>query len=337
MARATGVQARGYVLLPHGVAAEGLAAGLRVLSGAHPVPDTQGLAASAEIFQAVENLGEGQHLLFLLSGGTSSLFEVPREGVSEQHLIETYRRLLLGGEPIEAVNRGRSQLSAVKSGGLARAATPAVITTLAVSDVAGDDPAVIGSGPSYQRGAVGARERFRVVASGRHAAAAAREHLAERGYEIADVPEELLYGDVADAAARISEMIEKMLGSSRAVAAVAAGETTVRVSGTPGAGGRCTHLALRLAQVLEGAGSFACVVAGTDGRDGSCDAAGALIDQTTAQRVRRAGADATAALTAFDSLSALRACGDDLVTGDTGTNVGDLLVVTIGDSPHTQV
>lgn len=345
---------------------------VRVLKGGHPVPTAHGMDCTRWILREVARLQQGQRLLLLLSGGASALLEAPAEGLSVDDLIASHRALVGSGLPIASINIVRGCLSAVKAGGLARIAAPARVTTLAISDVQGDDPATIGSGPTVQpaegeasrcrralalldeagvqlppgarrhleekaRGedrlldAVAPEGDYEVVASISTAVQAARAELDSRGYEVA--PDAgYLDGDTATAAARILEGIAECGRSGQQRRAlVFGGETTVALPpGATGRGGRNLDLAARLALALAGRDDVAAAVAGTDGIDGSSRAAGAVIDGGSAARAEAAGISLEAALAAFDTEPALGAAGDLLAPGPTGTNVGDLVVVTLG-------
>ncbi len=369
MARGVGPAARGAVLLPDGVEASGLGPGLRLYRGGHPLPNREGLEASRDILAAVSALKRDDRLLYLVSGGTSALFEVPDADVEVDDLITAYALLLGSGAAIAEINLIRRALSGLKGGGLARAAYPASVLTLAISDVAGDDPASIGSGPTVaandSAGAalealrrIGLEERLppallsRLAGSGRAVASAsaqpsrvegyhvvasvavsedaACERLEQLGYELVAPPWSELEGDAFEAGMAIAAALQRRLQRSQgAVAFVVGGETTVRLPERPGDGGRNQHLAAVLAAALAGQSGFACMVGGSDGRDGTSAAAGGLIDGSTAERAREAGYDLRAALTAFDTGRALAAAGDAICTGPTGTNVGDVLVATI--------
>lgn len=387
-----------FALLPEGVDAGPLPAGVVVLRGGHPHPTLEGFASSRRILREVGALGAGDRLLVLLSGGASALLEAPLDGIGDADLIATHRALVASGLPIRAINLVRGCLSATKAGRLAEAAAPAAVTTLAVSDVEGDDPAVIGSGPTVpprrpraadgaealavlrdarvdlpaavvaflERGAEGARVAqeatpsggaaawppgapgdldYAVVASVGGAVRAAREALALRGHDVdtmAAAGEAYLRGDTDQAAARILRCLDaapaggaafaRAGARAAAVAAVFGGETTVALPaaalrpGFAGRGGRNLHLAARLALALRGRDDVAVAVGGTDGCDGSSRAAGAVVDGGTAARAEAAGFPLEAALAAFHTEPALDAAGDLLVTGPTGTNVGDLVV-----------
>lgn len=380
MVRGVGPAARGKILVPEAVSCEGLPSGVRVEIGGHPLPTIEGIAASRTILAAAERLGERDRLLYLVSGGSSALFEVPLSGIDEEEIIDTYALLLASGMPIGEMNCVRRALSAVKGGGLARAAAGAAeVVTLAVSDVPGDVPADIGSGPTVAADdppgralalceryellaalpasvveALRARavepaapcapaldgERspavsFRVVVSAGEAEEAAEARLEELGYEVIAAPIRPLAGDAEATAWALLPAIDAHRGGGRR-AFVVSGETTVKLPVAHGRGGRNQHIAGILAGGLAGLDGFACMVGGTDGRDGDSDAAGALIDGTTAARAAAAGHDLRSAVERFDTAPALTAAGDAVVTGPTGTNVGDLLVATFAGAARAK-
>lgn len=379
--------ARGFVLLPAGAEVPAFPPSVELLFGGHPHPTAEGLRSTRRLLEAVSALGAGDRLLVLLSGGTSALLEAPAEGVDFDDLVSVHRALVASGAPIAAINLVRSGLSAVKAGRLAAAAGAAAVTTLAISDVEGDDPAVIGSGPtvatsvdpqaigrvlrefgvelpervaasfaaaggratgegaSVEAGsgkagpwAVGVEDAGPVAASPRvldytviaaigDAVEAARLELERRGYRT-EVDPDYLRGDTASAASRlVSSTVLAVAGSSGRRAWVTGGETTVALGAVRGRGGRNLDLASRLALAIAGRDDVVVVSAGTDGRDGSSLAAGAIVDGATAARAAAAGHPLDAALAAFDTEPALESSGDLLVTGPTGTNVGDLVLV----------
>ena len=310
----------------------------------HPVPDGEGLRAARRFEEALRAAGRGDRVLLLLSGGASALLPSPAPGLTLEDEAATARALLASGASIEQVNLVRQHLSTLKGGGMARLAAPAGVTALILSDVVGDDLRAIGSGPTA--GPLGTREeaaalcrdlgiwdalppavrtRLRSGAPAEPVTPADNRLIGSNAISVAAMaaaaPEarrhdEPLVGDVAGAAARIAALPPgvHLLG----------GETTVRVTGT-GSGGRNQELALRVALALRG--PFAFLSAGTDGRDGPTDAAGAVVDEGTAGRIGAAGLDAAARLADNDSHPALAASGDLLVMGGTGTNVADLQVL----------
>lgn len=340
--------------------------GAHVLAGSHPVPDARSHAAGTALLGAVAPLGAGQRALALISGGGSALAVAPIAGVTLDQKAEVNRLLLGAGLDIRAMNVVRQALSRMKGGGLARAAAPARVDTLILSDVIGDDPAVVASGPTVP-GARPSEARRILHAAGiwgrlpgavrdtldRDDEAAAVE-VAPMGdvtlvgsnrlsveamaaaapkARIDPVP---LEGDVADAAAHVARAARGAPGLT-----LWGGETTVRLEGA-GRGGRNQELALRVAALLSGAGTdpasglarpWAFLSGGTDGRDGPTDAAGALVDHGTLDRIAAAGLDAHAALARNDSYPALDAAGDLLRTGSTGTNVADLQILWVGRGP----
>lgn len=361
MVRGVGPGARGMALVPPGTSLDGQPAGMRLCFADHPVPSAEGISVSRDALARVEALGQSARLLYLVSGGASALFEVPRDSISEDDLIETYAALVTSGLPIERINIVRRALSAVKGGRLASAAYPAAVTTLAVSDVEGDLPEAIGSGPTVasddpeglaleivrdsglegalpapvvaelQRPSMGAAgptriDGYEIVASLGHAEDGAVEWLEGVGYRCIAPPLSRLNGEATDAAWSLVEAATAAIESGRKTAIVVGGETTVKVPANAGTGGRNGHFAAVLAAALYKNDGFACMVGGTDGIDGNCGAAGALIDGESARRAAVAGYDLRDALEKFDTGGAFAASGDAVVTGPTGTNVGDLLV-----------
>lgn len=360
---------RAFVLLPEGSPAEGLSPPVVVLRGGHPYPTRAGVAATCQILEAVRQLRAGERLLFLLSGGASALLEAPAGNLSFEDLVATYRALVASGLPIASINLVRGCLSAVKGGALAEAAYPAAVTTLAISDVELDDPAVIGSGPTVPpaeplatrcRRAVAVLTAsgvdvppavrtwlaqqvhrtiepqvppamdFTVIASVADAVSAATGQLERRGYSITPGSGYELRSDTAAAARRIVDVAQTLATEGKRQAFVFGGETTVALSAPAGRGGRNLDLAARVACALRGQTGVAVLAAGTDGADGSSKAAGAVVDGGSFERAERCGRSLEAALAAFDTEAALEASGDLIVTGPTGTNVGDLVVVVAG-------
>lgn len=372
MLRGYGPTAAGYCVTTGDADLEGIAPSVHVSAGGHPIPTRDGLDASRRILAAVEQLKENQRLVYLVSGGSSSLFEVARPEIDDASLIDAYAVILAAGMSIHEMNCVRRALSLTKGGGLARAAAPAEVVTFAVSDVPGDVAGDIGSGPTVESddapgraleiaehydiiGALPATVRdvlrasaagidsaaaatadreanFEVVVSATTVTDAAEDRLAGLGYDLCDPPVESLRGDVVSNAWVLVAGVEKLqaeLGARQRAAFAVAGETTLRLPAHPGIGGRNQHAACVIAGALARRDGFACMIGGTDGRDGGGQAAGAIVDGGTADRAARAGQDLRGALDRFDSETALQAAGDAVVTGPTGTNVGDLVVVTV--------
>lgn len=305
----------GVVVVPDGPTPE--LAPLEVSTGSHPVPDERSLAAGRRLMEVARSLGPTDVVVGLWSGGGSALAEVPMEGTSIDDIRRVTETALAGGAAISSLNARRVALSALKGGGLARA-TRARIVNLVLSDVAGDDPALVASGPAVLPG-----DGTVVIGCLRDALEAARREAWALRYATLVLDPEVS-GEVREVVARLAAAVVA-LPPGPPLALLLAGEPTVTVRGR-GSGGRMQALALGLAVALEGR-DFTALCAGTDGRDGPTDAAGAVVDGGTAGRVRSAGLDPRAALEDDDSHTALGAAGDLLVTGPTGTNVRDLVVL----------
>jgi len=355
---------RGLVVTKQGHASA--AGGLAILEAAHPVPDARSEIAAARALDLAASLESAEQLLVLMSGGASALWTAPVPGVSLADLARVTDLMLRAGADIEALNAVRRRLSRIKGGGLARAAGSHRVLTLALSDVRGDPPEAIGSGPTVESedppaagwqavdaaGIAGALPEPLVLAlqtppAGEAPGPASPSPAGAREYRIVgslahalaaarDTAREnglgvadlgaCLYGEARELARDVARRVRA--GGEGVDLLVAGGEPTVTVRGE-GAGGRAQELALALALELEGE-PFTALVAGTDGSDGPTDAAGAIVDGATTARIRAAGHDPHAALERNDSHAVLDAAGDLLRTGPTNTNVNDLLLVKLG-------
>jgi glycerate 2-kinase len=340
---------------------------IRVMEAAHPVPDEAGLAATAALFAAVAGLTADDLVVALVCGGGSALLPAPPDGLTLEDEQALNRALLASGAPISVMNAIRKQMSLVKGGRLAAACHPARVVSLIVSDVPGDDPAQVASGPTVPdlvtRGQARAMaQAWRIALPPRVAAwLAGDQGLAPApadpvfaGHEVRVIASARLSLEAAAAlagaegvhAAILSDAVE---GEAREVGRVMAaiarevalrarpfvppvvllsgGETTVTLRGA-GRGGRNTEFLLSLALAAEGAG-FAALAADTDGIDGSEDNAGAFADGTTGARLRALGADPAAHLAANDAWGAFDRLSDLFVTGPTGTNVNDFRAILV--------
>lgn len=299
------------------------AAGAEVLVAAHPLPDARSLAAGQRLLDGLATLPAEVEPLLLISGGASSLAEVPRAGVTLDALREVAEQGLATGVPIAELNRRRAALSALKGGSLTRALGGRSALALFVSDVPGDDPGVIGSG--LLAPVPGDRIERRIVATladALHAVAtgaAAETPLAALKVR---VDPDRLCGEAGTA----GEDLARMLCAAPPGLYVLGGETTVSLPAAPGRGGRNQHLALAAARLLSGRDGVALLACGTDGIDGASDDAGAIVDGGTWQRILDAGIDPARALERADAGTALEAAGDLVHTGPTGTNVGDIVI-----------
>lgn len=323
-----GVQSGGGFLvvpeahLPAGFAPE--SHGFAVRYGAHPVPDVRSLEAGEGIAHYVASLPQQAQILFLVSGGASSLVESLVPGASLDEVQALNRRALQSGAPIEEVNSMRRQLSLLKGGGLARIAGSRRSHALMMSDVPGDDPRIIGSGLLHSFGDDVPRVPVKIVASIRLACAAAAQAAQAQGLR-ASVVHSRFAGEAAVLGTRFAAALARLPSG---VVQIRGGESTVRLPERPGRGGRNQHLALAAALEFERRAmrDASLLAAGTDGIDGSSPDAGALVDGGTCRRGRDAGCDPGAALERADSGSFLEAAGDLLHTGATLTNVGDLVL-----------
>ncbi len=293
----------------------GLPDRVRLIEAAHPVPDARSLAAGRALREAVEAMPPGSRLLLLVSGGASSLAEDPVPGATLADIAALNRRLLGGGLDIAAMNARRRKLSRIKGGGLLARFRGARVTVLAISDVPGDDIAVIGSGIGAAPEGAAFDYSVRIVASNAIARAAVAAAARARGLAVLE-NREALHDELHALAAHWGP---RLRGMGRGVI-VLGGEPTVILPDNPGRGGRNQALALALAREIAHAQGLAVVVGGTDGTDGPTDAAGGVVDG------RSWGPGAAEALAAADAGSWLEAHGDLLTTGPTGTNVMDLLV-----------
>ncbi|MDH3910663.1 MAG: glycerate kinase [Rhodospirillales bacterium] len=341
---------------------------IEVVEAAHPVPDAAGRRAAERILEKARGLAPEDLLLCLISGGGSALLALPAPGLSLEDKQAVARALLACGADITEMNCVRKHLSAVKGGRLAAAAAPARVVTLAISDVPGDGPSVIASGPTVPdptdfAEARAILEKYAIEpppAVARHLAAAAEEtpkpgdpRLAGAGFRLIARPQDAL--EAAAAAAKSVGIAPLILGDSiegearevaRVMAAIAVqaarhgqpapppcvllsgGETTVTVRGQ-GRGGRNAEFLLALALALDGRPAIHAIACDTDGIDGSEDNAGALIGPDTLARAAALGLDAKARLADNDAYGLFEALGDLVMTGPTLTNVNDFRAVLV--------
>jgi glycerate 2-kinase len=341
--------------------------GIEVVEAAHPVPDAAGLRATARLLGLVRGLDEGDLVLCLISGGASSLLVAPVEGVTLADKQAVNAGLLASGAPIGAMNLVRKHLSRVKGGRLAAAAWPARLLALAISDVPGDDPGLIGSGPTLGEASTPADaravlERWGIAPPPAVAAALARAgsvvppgdpRLSRAETRVIAAPAQSL--DAAAALGRRSGCTVQVLGAdlegeAREAAAAQArlaldarsrmapgdaprlilsgGELTVTRRGR-GVGGPNAEFALALALALDGAPGLHAVACDTDGIDGAAEVAGAVVGPDTLARAGALGLDARAMLDANDAHAFFGRLGDQVVTGPTLTNVNDFRAILV--------
>ncbi|MDP5308619.1 glycerate kinase type-2 family protein [Paracoccus spongiarum] len=335
-----------------------------VREASHPVPDEAGHRAAAEILALAQSAGPDDLVLALISGGGSALMTLPVPPLTLNEKMQVNRLLLASGLTIEDMNRVRRRLSLVKGGGLARAAAPARLVTLAISDVPGDDPAAIASGPTVPDPTAGEDLSHLVAKLGPNLPDAARELLlrpaesqptftpdfrmiaapqmsleaaAEVARKAGVTP--LLLGDALEGEA--SQLGIAMAGIARACAAhgtpvkppavlLSGGETTVTIGDRkPGRGGRNTEFLLSLAVALDGHPGIHALAADTDGIDGTEDAAGAIIAPDTLSQADNTGLKPRDFLEDHDSYSLFDGIDALIRTGPTLTNVNDFRAILI--------
>jgi hydroxypyruvate reductase len=345
----------GLVVAPYGYA---VACGrIEVIGAGHPVPDANSAAAARAMLNAVRGLTRDDMVLSLVSGGGSAALALPASGLTLEDKQVVTRRLLASGLDIRTMNAVRKRLSAIKGGRLAAAAAPARVVTLAISDVPGDDPGSIASGPTVADAtaaldlrdaaarlgpdlparviellaaplpppAVQARAEVRIVARPAQALAAAAETARAAGVR------PILLGDAVegDSAAVARAMAAVAATATSPAVFLSGGETTVTLDpGALGRGGPNTEFVLALTLALRGRQGVWALAADTDGQDGTApDAAGALMAPDSLARAKTAGLDPIASLAAHDSGGFFAALGDLVVTGPTRTNVNDFRAI----------
>ena len=341
---------------------------IEVVEASHPVPDAAGQQAAARILELVRDLGPDDLALCLISGGGSALLALGASGVTLADKQTVNRALLKSGANIAEMNCVRKHLSAIKGGRLAAAAAPARVVSLLISDVPGDDPSVIGSGPTVPDPTTFADARAVLAKYGidpppavaaRFAAAEdetpkpGEPRLARAETILIARPQEsleaaaavaraagitpVILGDSIEGEAR--EVAQVMAGIARQVARhgqpatapavlLSGGETTVTVRGQ-GRGGRNAEFLLALAVALDGAPGIHAIAGDTDGIDGTEDNAGCLLAPDSLARARAQGIDAKARLADNDGYGFFSALGDLVVTGPTRTNVNDFRAILV--------
>ena len=345
------------------------AGAIEVVEAGHPLPNEKGLAATARVLDFARSAGPDDLVLALISGGGSANWLLPVEGVSLKDKQAVTRALLRSGAGIGEINTVRKHLSRIKGGRLAEACGTARLVTLAISDVPGDDPSVIASGPTVpdpttlaearaivaKRGIVlppgctaaledPANETpkpgdpvfegrsFTIVATPAASIEAAAKAVAELGYRVENLGADV-EGEAREVAAAHARLALEARRRGERVAILSGGELTVTIRGE-GRGGPNQEYALALALALNGADGIAALSADTDGTDGgtglATDPAGAFVLADTLARARAAGLDPERALAENGSTGFFAAIGDLFVPGPTHTNVNDCRVILVG-------
>ncbi|MGB5561465.1 MAG: glycerate kinase [Sedimenticolaceae bacterium] len=341
---------------------------IELVEAAHPVPDAAGREAAGRILEMVEGLGKDDLALCLISGGGSALLALPADGISLEDKQAVNKALLRSGANIGEMNCVRKHLSKIKGGRLAAAAAPARVVTLLISDVPGDDPSVIASGPTVAdptsfSDALAVLEKYGIegpktvldhlrnaidetpkpgdprlkraesvmLATAQDALEAAAAKAEAAGYRpvILGNSIEGESRDVALVHAGIAQQIVKHgQPASAPCVLLSGGETTVTVRGQ-GRGGRDAEFLLALAVALDGHPRIHAIACDTDGIDGTEDNAGAILTPTTLKRANQIGLNAKERLANNDGYEFFSALGDLVVTGPTRTNVNDFRAILI--------
>jgi len=340
---------------------------IEIIEASHPVPDAAGLAASKRLLEAVKDLSADDLVIALICGGGSALLPSPPEGLTLEDEIALNEMLLASGAPISAMNVVRKHLSTIKGGRLA-AATKARVVSLVVSDIPGDNPAHVASGPTVPdhstrhealeivaqyglklpQAAIDhlnsakadaplpddpafARNSHHIIASAGVSLEAAALAARARGIEAA-ILSDAIEGESRDVALVHAAIAREVLGRNRPfakpVVILSGGETTVTLRTKGGKGGRNGEFALAAALALDGH-EIHLLAADTDGIDGSENNAGAFADGDTVKRLRAGGLDPRRLLDTNDSYTGFQAIGDLFETGPTGTNVNDFRAMLI--------
>lgn len=337
---------------------------IKIVEAAHPVPDQAGLEATKDMVDLLLSCNEGDTVLALISGGASSLSCLPSEGLSLADKQELHEALLASGAPISDMNLIRKHFSGVKGGQLAAAAYPATVVGLLISDVPGDDPGEIGSGPTVGEdrpaeqaydlarsiGLAGLINKFvaathstviptddQRLSTTQNQIIAAPIQALKSAAEVAgdDVRVEFLgdalEGEAKDLAVHQIELAkerQKTLHAGEKLLLLSGGECTVSGRGT-GVGGPNAEFALAAAIALAGCPGISLLAGDTDGVDGAADIAGAFVDSSTLSRAAALSLDPMQALEDHDSHSFFGALDDQIITGPTLTNVNDFRAILI--------
>jgi len=366
---------QGAIAIPLGSDRPDIPANIDVIEATHPLPSDAAVAGARRMIELAQEATERDLIIFLLSGGASAMLPLPAEGVSLSDKVETTKQLLASGATIDEINAIRKHISAIKGGQFVKAADPARVLSLIISDVIGDRLESIGSGPTFKNTTTfaecleivgryrlsrklpkpvlkrlkdGALGKFAgpedipesvfencdnvVVCSNDLALIACQKAAGELGYSTLNLGSRV-FGEAREVA-KVMVGIGKSAQSraypvSPPCCVISGGELTVTLAGD-GVGGRNLEFALAAGLHLHGTDGIVVLSAGTDGIDGSSDAAGAIADGGTVTRGGYEGMEIADYLDRNDSFSYLDAIGDTIVTGRTGTNVMDIRLVMVG-------
>jgi hydroxypyruvate reductase len=341
---------------------------VRMIEAGHPIPDAAGLEGADRALALADSASAHDLVLVLMSGGASANWIAPADGISFQDKQAVTRALLRSGAVIGELNTVRKHLSRIKGGRLARHAHPASIVTIAISDVPGDDPSAIGSGPTVPDPTTLADARailvkyrltlpdavtralsdaknespkpadpafsssqFKLAARPADAMKAAEAAVRAAGYDCISLGDRV-EGEARDVAAAHASLARELRAQGKRAVVISGGELTVTIRGK-GHGGPNQEYALALAMAIEGMPAIAAIAADTDGTDGGAgdakDPAGATVDGESVVRARGRGLDPAAFLADNNSTGFFSALGDLLVPGPTYTNVNDFRAIIV--------
>ncbi|MDF2892130.1 MAG: glycerate kinase [Clostridia bacterium] len=335
--------------------------GFEIIEAGHPIPDENSVRGASMALELVRDLSEKDHVILLISGGGSALFEKPMKDVTLEDIMDITDQLLSCGADIVEINSVRKHLSAVKGGRFAEQCGKANIYAVVLSDVIGDRLDSIASGPAYpdsstSEEALNVIKKYKLqisedlievlkietpknvdncetVITGSVTALCRAASLAAERLNYRSVFLTSILGCEAKEAGRFMAAIASEIRQGNSdikppCAVIVGGETVVRISGT-GKGGRNQELALSAAMGIHGLKDVVLFSLGSDGTDGPTEAAGGIVDGETVQRILKTQIEPEVYLDNNDSYHALKASGDLIVTGSTGTNVNDLIVLLI--------
>lgn len=334
---------------------------IEIVEAAHPVPDSSGRDAARRLAGLVKGLSSDDLVLCLISGGGSALLAAPADGLSLEDKQDVNRQLLACGAPIGEMNCLRKHLSGLKGGRLAALAHPAAVVSLVISDVPGDDPAVVASGPTVpdpttREDALAIVRKYglrlaphvraflespeaetpkpgdprlvravaKMIAAPAQSLAAAADVARGAGFAVIDLGDRV-EGEAREVAFDHAARVRETRGPA---VILSGGETTVTIRGK-GRGGRNAEYALALAIALDGRAGISAIACDTDGIDGSEDNAGALVLPDTLARARSLGLDPGAHLADNDAYGFFKKLGDLVITGPTRTNVNDFRAILV--------
>jgi len=341
---------------------------VRMIEAGHPIPDVAGLEGADRALTLADGAGANDLVLVLMSGGASANWIAPADGISFQDKQAVTRALLRSGAVIGEINTVRKHLSRIKGGRLARHAHPAKVVTIAISDVPGDDPSAIGSGPTVpdpttlaDARAIAAKYRlelpdtvtralndpknespkpgdpafsgsaFLLAARPADAMKAAEAAVRAAGYDCVSLGDRV-EGEARDVATAHAALARELRAQGKRAVIVSGGELTVTIRGK-GRGGPNQEYALALAMAIAGMPAVGAIAADTDGTDGGGgdpkDPAGAVVDGESVARARARGLDPAAFLADNNSTAFFSALGDLLIPGPTYTNVNDFRAIVV--------